>query len=107
MDKKELKYAEKIDVKKFLKRFYGLDNEELLVKLSKLSHHDLKEVASLYGIRLRKICFENLTREMIASGEVILVADRFNNFAPYINPMIKLEDEFSTTLDDKYVLKRR
>ena len=107
MNKKELKHAESMDMKKFLKRYFEVENEELLFKLSRLSHKELKEVAPLYGIDLRKISFENLTREMIASGDVILVTDKFGNFAPYINPMIILEDEFSTTLDESFISQNR
>ncbi len=110
MDKKELRRVIKIDMKKFLKRYYGVTNEELLVKLSKLSHRDLKEITPLYGINLHKICFESVTREMLASGEIILVTDGFEKTAPYINPMISLNDEFLTTLDEhrvSYLIKRR
>lgn len=103
MDKKELRHAEKMSIKKFLRRYYGFTNEELLTKLSKLSHKQLKEVVGFYDINIHKISFDNLTREMLASGEVILVTDRFDNPAPYINPEIYLENEYLTTLDESFV----
>ena len=103
MNKKELRHTEKMSMMKFLRRYYGFTNEKLLTKLSKLSHKQLKEIVELYDINIRKISFDDLTREMIASGEVILVTDRFDNPAPYINPEINLENEYLTTLDESFV----
>lgn len=103
MDKKELKKIEKMSMKKFLRRYYGLTNEQLLVKLSKLTHKELKTILQYYNLKMQKISFDNLTREMLASGEVILVTDKFDNPAPYINPEISLKDEYLTTLDESYV----
>lgn len=103
MNKKEIKQSTKIDMRYFLEVYYGITNVELLAKLSKLPHKEIKEVLSMYGIYLRNMSFDNLTREMIASGEIILVTDSHRNYAPYINPMVSIENEFSTTLDENYI----
>ena len=69
----------------------------------KLSHCELKEVALIYGVRLAKIPFEKLTKDMIARGDILLVEDAYGNKAPYINPMRKMENEYETTLDERYI----
>ena len=87
----------------FLKEYLDIENDNLLTQLLRLSHFDLKEVAKVYGIKLKKISFDDLTKDMIARGEILLVEDAFGNPAPYVNPMRLLEDEYETTLDESYV----
>ena len=103
MMKKEIRQSLKVDMGYFLKVYYGFTNEELIDKLSKLSHKDLKEIISLYEMKMPRISFEKVTREMIARGAIILVTDGFGCPAPYINPNILLEDEYATTLGEQFV----
>ena len=87
----------------FLKTYLDITNNVLLTKLMELSHCELKEVALIYGVRLSKIPFEKLTKDMIARGDILLVEDTYGNKAPYINPMRKMENEYETTLDERYI----
>ena len=103
MTKKELRKTPSITMAYFLKIYLDITNEDLLTKLIELSHCELKEVALVYGVRLSKIPFEKLTKDMIARGDVLLVEDIYGNKAPYINPMRKMENEYETTLDERYV----
>lgn len=103
MTKKEIRKTSSISMAYFLKTYLDITNEDLLSKLIELSHCELKEVAYAYGVRLSKIPFECLTRDMIARGDVLLVEDLYGNKAPYINPMRKMENEYETTLDERYV----
>lgn len=102
MTKKEINASPTISMDYFLKTYYGV-SDELAQKLSMHSHKSLKELAHLYEIPLRKTSFNDLTREMIATGKVILITDHFGNLAPYVNPYISIEDEFETTMDERYV----
>lgn len=103
MTKKEIKKISSISMAYFLKTYLDIENEGLLTKLIKLSHFELKEVTKEYGVRLSKISFDDLTKDMIARGEILLVEDAFGNMAPYINPMRSIENEYETTLDERYV----
>lgn len=105
MDKKEIKRSIKIEMKYFLETYYGITNQELLNNLIRLSHKDIKLVLHLYGIEIKRTGFQELTREMIASGEVILVTDGFGNIAPYKNPLCLYEEDFYETQKQK--VKRR
>ena len=103
MTKKEIKKIASITMAYFLKTYLDITNDILLTKLIELSHHELKEVAKIYGVKLSKIPFEKLTKEMVARGDILLVEDAYGNKAPYINPMRKIENEYETTLDEIYV----
>ena len=108
MKKKELKQSIKVDMKYFLEIYYGITNQELLNNLIKMSHKDIKEILSLYGIEITRTCFQTITREMIAVGDVILVTDGFGNIAPYNNPLI-LNDiiEINQNKKEKSYVKKR
>ncbi len=103
MTKKEIRKTPSITMAYFLKTYLDVTNDNLLLKLLKLSHCELKEIALIYGVRLYKIPFEKLTKDMIARGEILLVEDIYGNKAPYINPMREMENEYETTLDERYV----
>ena len=103
MTKKEIRRISSISMAYFLKAYLNIANDALLSKLMELSHFELKEVAKVYGVRLSKIPFERLTKDMIARGDILLVEDVYGNKAPYINPMRKMENEYETTLDEMYV----
>ena len=103
MTRKEIRNTSSISMAHFLKEYLDIENDNLLTQLLRLSHFDLKEVAKVYGIKLKKISFDDLTKDMIARGEILLVEDAFGNPAPYVNPMRLLEDEYETTLDESYV----
>ena len=102
MTKKELKKSSSMSMDHFLRTYYGL-SDDLADKLSMHSHRSLKEIAQLYEISLKKIGFKDVTREMIATGDVLLIVDHYGNTAPYINPYINIEDEFETTMDERYI----
>lgn len=103
MTKKEIRKTPSITMAYFLKTYLDITNNVLLTKLMELSHCELKEVALIYGVRLSKIPFEKLTKDMIARGDILLVEDTYGNKAPYINPMRKMENEYETTLDERYI----
>lgn len=103
MTKKEIRKTLSITMAYFLKTYLGITSEVLLSKLMELSHCELKEVARVYGVRLSKIPFDMLTKDMIARGDILLVEDVYGNKAPYVNPMRKMENEYETTLDEAYV----
>ncbi|MBR3198639.1 MAG: hypothetical protein IKG27_01345 [Bacilli bacterium] len=92
MDKKEIQRSVKIDMKYFLETYYEITNQELLNNLTRLTHKDIKRVLELYGIEIKRTCFQTLTREMVASGEVVLVIDGYGNVAPYKNPFCLVEE---------------
>ncbi len=106
MDKKEVNQSMKIDMKYFLETYYNITNKELLMKLIKLSHKDIKEVLMLYGIELKRTSFREITREMIASGDVIFVTDGLGHIAPYKNPLKLLEEDFFERLEQNYIKKK-
>ena len=100
MNKKQIRKSRKTDMRHFLRNYYGIDNEKLILKLCNLSHKDLKIIASLYGINLVRTKFELVTVEEVLMGNIVLVDDAFGNPAPYVNPNRILscncdyEDEF-------------
>lgn len=102
MTKKEVKKSPCVSMRYFLEKYYGI-GEDYAYKLGIHSHKVLKQVANLYGVKLKKIPFDNLDKDMIARGEVILVEDIYGNRAPYINPNIILIDEFETTMDERFI----
>lgn len=103
MTKKEIRKTPSITMAYFLKTYLDITSNVLLTRLMELSHCELKEVALIYGVRLAKIPFEKLTKDMIARGDILLVEDAYGNKAPYINPMRKMENEYETTLDERYI----
>lgn len=93
-----------MDLKRFLRDYYGIENEELLSKFNDLSHKDFKKVAGLYGINIVRTNFEYITSEQLADGTIILVNDAFNNPAPYVNPsrLLAYNSEFDSELSEEY-----
>ena len=102
MTRKEINSSHIVGMKYFLEVYYGV-SEDIVSKISLHSHKSISKIASLYGLKLSKMSFDSVSREMIARGEVLLVIDHFNNLAPYINPTIDLIDEYETTMDEKFV----
>lgn len=102
MTKKEIRKTKTISMSLFLELYYGVDESDAK-KLGLHSHKTLKQIAKLYGVILSKISFDNLTKEMLARGEAILVEDIYRNAAPYINPNIEFVDEYETTMDERFV----
>ena len=86
MEKKEIRKCHKMDLKRFLKNYYGIENEKLLEQFSSLSHKDFKQISLLYGINIIRTNFKYITKDQLADGTIILVNDAFNNPAPYVNP---------------------
>lgn len=103
MTKKEIRKAAKINMRHFLEMYFNFGSERIIEGLLKLSHCEISEIAREYGVKLAKIPFEVLTKDMLARGDVILVEDAFGHTAPYINPSRKMENEFETTLEEVHV----
>lgn len=101
MEKKEIKKCHKMDLKRFLKNYYGIENEKLLEQFSSLSHKDFKQISLLYGINIIRTNFKYITQEELADGTIILVNDAFNNPAPYVNPnrLLSYDLELDTELN--------
>ncbi len=105
MNKKEIRKCYKMDLRHFLVNYCGLDNEVLISELCNLSHKELKEVATLYGINLIRTSFEYVTKEQIMTGMIIYVSDALGNLAPYVNPnrILTQDTEFETELDPSLI----
>lgn len=105
MEKKEIKKCHKMDLKRFLKNYYGIENEKLLEQFSLLSHKDFKQISLLYGINIIRTNFKYITKEELADGTIILVNDAFNNPAPYVNPnrLLSYNLELDTELNERYI----
>lgn len=105
MEKKEIRKCHKMDLKRFLKNYYGIENEKLLEQFSSLSHKDFKQISLLYGINIIRTNFKYITKEELADGTIILVNDAFNNPAPYVNPnrLLSYDLELDTELNEKYI----
>lgn len=105
MEKKEIKKCHKMDLKRFLKNYYGIENEKLLEQFSSLSHKDFKQISLLYGINIIRTNFKYITKEELADGTIILVNDAFNNPAPYVNPnrLLSYNLELDTEPNERYI----
>ena len=105
MEKKEIKKCHKMDLKRILKNYYGIENEKLLEQFSSLSHKDFKQISLLYGINIIRTNFKYITKEELADGTIILVNDAFNNPAPYVNPnrLLSYNLELDTELNERYI----
>ena len=105
MEKKEIKKCHKMDLKRFLKNYYGIENEKLLEQFSSLSHKDFKQISLLYGINIIRTNFKYITKDQLADGTIILVNDAFNNPAPYVNPnrLLSYDLELNTELNERYI----
>ena len=105
MEKKEIRKCHKMDLKRFLKNYYGIENEKLLEQFSSLSHKDFKQISLLYGINIIRTNFKYITKEELADGTIILVNDAFNNPAPYVNPnrLLSYNLELDTELNERYI----
>ena len=107
MKKKELRKSPNINIEHFLRSYYCMEDEELISKLSKLSHKLLKQVALNYNAVLLSISFQEVTRDMLARGDVILVEDGLGHIAPYINPLLELDDEYEEPQSKQFSLRRK
>lgn len=88
MDKKTIKKQHHIPMEKFLRDYVGIENEMILDILVNLNHRELKEMCEiLCTVNLTCISFEDVTKEDLNRGEIILVTDKDCNPAPYTNPM--------------------
>ena len=102
MNKKEVRNCYKMNLRHFLINYCGIDNDSLVTDLCNLSHKELKQVASLYGIYLKNVSFEDVYFDQLATGEILMVNDVYNNPAPYVNPCLTYNDEFDTEFDSVY-----
>lgn len=89
---KDIEKMDFINLRHFLTKYYGVDNEDLISEFIHLSHKQLKEIVPFYGINVVRTSFSFIDREQIETGTVILVEDYYKNIAPYVNPNRKLSD---------------
>lgn len=84
-----------ISMEKFLREHCGLDNEDIIFALTKLSHQEFKEVCQrLYNVKMITVPFEvAFAREHFNNGDFITVRDVIGNEAPYVNPCKKRENQ--------------
>lgn len=77
---KEMKVDEKyvLTMAKFLIRYYQVSIDSHI----KLSHKDVGKI----GVKTTRLPFCAVSREKVASGEVLVVKDYCGNKAPYVNP---------------------
>ncbi len=60
-------------------------NDGKLIDCKKLTHRDLKSFNNPYVVTV-SYEFAATNRELILVNKIILVIDRYNNIAPYVNP---------------------
>lgn len=60
-------------------------NDGKLIDCKKLTHRDLKSFNNPYVVTV-SYEFAATNRELILVNKIILVTDRYNNIAPYVNP---------------------
>lgn len=112
MDSKKIEKQKHCFMDTFLRAYVGITDEDVIERLSCLTHKQFKEVYDkLEEINLVRIPFEAVTQEAIETGEVLLVLDRKNNTAPYINPVmadfdVVMEDEIERQAAIMYDAKR-
>ena len=88
MNRKELKKEPHISMEKFLRYYLGIESDSVIDLLSNLHHGELKDVyKQLYRINLRSVGFDDISKEDIETGGVLLVSDRSSHLAPYTNPL--------------------
>ena len=88
MNKKELKKMPHISMEHCIRHYLKINNNHVLKQLKELSHQELKQVyEEIYGVKLKCLPFEVVTLDDLMRGEVLLVDDKKNHFAPYINPI--------------------
>ncbi len=105
MDKKLIRKIHKMDMQHFLRDYYEIENENLILDLCNLSHKDLKKIAPFYDINLIRTNFDLVTLDQVSRGTIILVNDAFGNPAPYVNPnrALTFGSEYDTELTLPYV----
>ncbi len=60
-------------------------NDGITINCQKLTHRDLKSFNNPYVVTV-SYEFASTNRELILTNKIILVTDRYNNIAPYVNP---------------------
>ena len=104
MNKKELKKQPHISMEKFLRQHLNIQNERVIDILKELSHQEFKDLyEDLYSLRLKCLPFEVVSKEDVQVGDVLLVLDKYNNPAPYINPVQVTFDEILEIERQKYI----
>ena len=66
-----------ITMEEFLQYFVGINNADL----NKAKHKELK-----YFNLTTTVPFDIVTKEDVLKGDILLVRDKSNNIAPYLNP---------------------
>lgn len=91
---KRMEKQYRLPMPKFLRDYCHIKDEDLICKLGKLSHRQLKEVCkNAYQIRLSTLPFEAVNEIDLCCGNIILVTDAYKHVAPYKNPEIINVDE--------------
>lgn len=83
-----------LSTQKFLRDYCCIENNEIILKLTKLSHRNLRKVClDMFKLRLVTLPFKAIQDEDVNNGNIILVKDVYNNLAPYINPQKVIANE--------------
>ena len=94
-EKELIKYS--ITFKKFLNVYFGISDESL--KDVEMTHQDIKRLFP----ELERINFEKVYSNMdiLYTGEVIIIRDCNNDFAPYLRPEFKVLSDSSDIVFSK------
>lgn len=88
MDRKKIKRQPHCLMETFLRSYVGIEDELMIEKLADLSHKQFKDIYDEIGtVKLRRLPFEDITSDDVQMGDVLLVLDKDNNPAPYVNPI--------------------
>lgn len=75
-------------MEKFLRYYLGIESDSVIDMLGNLHHSEFKEVyKQLYKINLISVSFDDVSKEDIQTGQILLVSDRSCHLAPYTNPI--------------------
>ena len=70
-----------LTISKFMANYYDIHEE----KMNKFKHNELKEIFNF----LEPVSLNEITKEKLVKGEIILVIDGKNNISGYNNPFVK------------------
>ena len=81
-------------------------NDGMMIDCKKMTHRDLKSFNNPYVVTV-SYEFAATNRELILTNKIILVADRYNNIAPYVNPNELRNLEKLESIDEQIKLLKK
>ena len=81
-------------------------NDGQIIDCHKLTHRDLKSFNNPYVLTV-SYEFASTNRELILTNKIILVTDRYNNIAPYVNPNELRKLEKLDTIDEQIKILKK